>query len=71
MNRLLHWLLTHPVGDAPVAESSSRFDADESTVRVDRERMQGALESQTYEVPRGLSREEKRQRILAVARRRG
>ena len=74
MNRLLHWLLTHPVGqqshaDSIAAEPSMGYAAEGGTVRVDVQRMQGALGSQTFEVTPGLSREEKRQQILAAARR--
>lgn len=41
----------------------------EGPLRVDPERMRDALDSADHEIPVGLLREEKRQRIIAAARR--
>jgi len=60
--------MTHPLGDKTEAEPVAQAEPAEPVVRIDRERMQRALESETHAMPSGLSREEKRQRILAVAR---
>jgi len=70
MHKLLQWLLTHPEGERRVSEPAIRYAADEeATVLVDRARMERALESESHDMPSGLSREEKRKRILAVASR--
>jgi len=69
MNRFIHWLITHPIGGKGARGPSPQYAVDEGRLRIDADRMKGALNSSNYEVPLGLSREEKRQKLLAVASR--
>jgi hypothetical protein len=71
MMKLLNWFITpEPEEEHRVSEpAAGRYVEQNEVVRVDIERMERALSSQSFKMPKGLSREEKRKYIVAVAQR--